>query len=84
MKDLIGEPVFVLATARTGNMLEYYGILEEEDKESVTLKDVTINFGVPNYQTKIISASIVKYKQNLDKVIVYKDYIVSINKFKTT
>ena len=46
MKDLIGEPVFVLATARTGNMLEYYGILEEEDKESVTLKEFRISLSI--------------------------------------
>ena len=83
MKELIGEPVFVLATARTGNILEYYGVLDAEDKDSVTLKDVTINFGAPNYQTKIISASIVKYKQNLEKVVINKDYVVSVNKFKT-
>jgi hypothetical protein len=83
MKEFIGEQVFLVVTTKAGHFLEYYGIVEAEDKESVTLKDVIINFGAHSYQTKIVNASIVQYKQNIDKAVVNKEYIVSCNKFKT-
>ena len=78
--SLIGEVVTVIVSSRGDNVLEYIGNLKAEDDQSIVLTNVDISYLMLNFQKGIFGGNISKYKDNLEKVIINKRYIVSCNK----
>ena len=79
-KDFIGENVTIVVSSRTDNLLEYIGVLTSEDENTLTLTHVDISYLMLNFQKGIFGGNINRYKENLDKVIINKRYIISCNK----
>lgn len=78
--SLIGEVVTVIVSSRGDNVLEYIGTLKNEDEQSIVLTNVDISYLMLNFQKGFFGGNISKYKDNLEKVIINKRYIVSCNK----
>lgn len=79
-KSLIGEKVTIVVSSRGDNLLEYIGTLHSENEDVVELKNVDISYLMLNFQKGIFGGNINKYKENLDKVIINKRYIISCDK----
>ena len=79
-KSFIGERVTVIISSRGDNLLEYYGVLKEENEDSIELTNVDISYLMLNFQKGIFGNNINKYKVNLPNVILNKKYIISMNK----
>ena len=79
-KDLVGEKVTLIISTRADNILEYTGIVLSETEESVLLSNVTISFMMLNFQKGIFGNNMNIYKENIDKVVLNKRYIISCNK----
>jgi len=78
--SLIGEKINIVVSSRADNLLEYTGTLVSENEESIELKDANISYLMLNFQKGIFGNNMNKYKENLEKVIVNKNYIISCNK----
>ena len=78
--DLIGERVTIVVSSRGENLLEYIGTLSSENDNTVELKNVDISYLMLNFQKGIFGGNINKYKENLEKVIINKRYIISCDK----
>ena len=78
-KDLIGERVTVVVASRGDNVLEYSGVLAKETEYSIEMTNTDIAYLMLNFQKGIFGGSISKYKENLDRVIINKRYIISCN-----
>ena len=78
--DLIGERVTIVVSSRGENLLEYIGTLSSESDNTVELKNVDISYLMLNFQKGIFGGNINKYKENLEKVIINKRYIISCDK----
>ncbi len=78
--NLIGEKVTIVVSSRSDNLLEYIGVLSSESDDVVELKNVDISYLMLNFQRGIFGGNINKYKENLEKVIINKRYIISCNK----
>lgn len=78
--DLIGEKVTVVVSSKGDTMLEYIGTLVSETEDTLELKDVDISYLMLNFQKGIFGSNINKYKDNLEKVIINKRYIISCDK----
>lgn len=78
--SMIGEVVTVVVSSRSDHLLEYVGILKAEDDQSIELTNVDISYLMLNFQKGFFGGNINKYKDNLEKVIINKRYIVSCNK----
>lgn len=78
-KDLIGERVTVVVASRGDNVLEYSGVLAKETEYSIEMTNTDISYLMLNFQKGIFGGSISKYKENLDRVIINKRYIISCN-----
>ena len=78
--DLIGEKVTIVVSSRGENLLEYIGTLSSESDNTVELKNVDISYLMLNFQKGIFGGNINKYKENLEKVIINKRYIISCDK----
>ena len=78
--DLINNKVVVIVSARTEALWEYTGILCEEDENSIKLKDAEITQAMLNVQKNMFGAGMAAYKQNIDEIILNKNYIVSCYK----
>ena len=79
-KDLIGEKVTIVVSSRGENLLEYIGTLVSENNETIELENVDISYLMLSFQKGIFGGNINKYKENLDKVIINKRYIISCDK----
>lgn len=79
-KNLIGEKVTVMISSRGDNVLEYYGTLISENEESIELSNVDISIMMLNYQKGLFGSNMNKYKEDVEKVIINKKYIISCNK----
>ena len=79
-KELMGENVNVIISSRGDNVLEYYGTLIDENSESITLSNVDISIMMLNFQKGIFGSNINRYKENIDRVVINKKYIISCNK----
>ncbi len=79
-KSLIGERVTVIVSSRGDNLLEYIGTLSSEDEDVIELSNVDISYLMLNFQKGIFGGNINKYKENLDKVIINKRYVISCDK----
>lgn len=78
--DLIGEKVTIVVSSKGDTMLEYIGTLESETEDTLELKDVDISYLMLNFQKGIFGSNINKYKDNLEKVIINKRYVISCDK----
>lgn len=79
-KDLIGERVNVVVSSRGDTMLEYIGTLVSETDDTLELENTDISYLMLNFQKGIFGNNINKYKENVDKVIINKRYIISCDK----
>lgn len=79
-KELIGENVTLLISTRADNILEYTGTVLNESDDFVELSNVTISFMMLNFQKGIFGNNMNIYKEDIDKVVLNKRYIISINK----
>ncbi len=77
--ELIGKRVNVIISSRADNLLEYTGTLVSENNEIIELSNVNISYLILNIQKGIFGDNINKYKENVNKVIVNKKYIISCN-----
>ena len=78
--ELIGERVTVVVSSKGDTMLEYIGTLVGESDDSIELEKTDISYLMLNFQKGIFGGNINRYKENLDKVIINKRYIISCNK----
>ena len=76
-KSLIGEKVTLVISSRGEHLLEYIGTLMDDRDEEVELCNVDISYLMLDFQRGIFGGNINKYKENLDKVVVNKRYIIS-------
>ena len=79
-KELIGENVTLLISTRADNILEYTGTVLNESDDFVELSNVTISFMMLYFQKGIFGNNMNIYKEDIDKVVLNKRYIISINK----
>lgn len=79
-KELIGEKVTIVVSSKGDTILEYVGTLTNAGEEFIELSNVDISYLMLNFQKGIFGNNINKYKENLDKVIINKKYIISCNK----
>ena len=79
-KSLVGEKVTVVVSSRGDNLLEYIGTLSSESDDVIELTNVDISYLMLNFQKGIFGGNINKYKQNLERVIINKRYIISCDK----
>ena len=78
--SLIGEKVTVVISSRADNLLEYIGILKNETDDSIELCNADISYLMLNFQKGIFGSNMNRYKENVEKVIINKRYIISCNK----
>lgn len=78
-EDLLNNQVEIITTTRGQNVFEYKGMLIKENNETVTLKNVSINYAITDFQKNVFGGNITTYKQNIEKVILNKKYIISCN-----
>ena len=79
-KSFMGENVTVVVSSREDNLLEYIGTLVSEDDNIIELSNVNISYLMLNFQKGFFGGNINTYKENLDRVIINKRYIISCNK----
>ena len=79
-KSLIGEEVTVIVSSRGDNLLEYVGKLVDEEDNTIVLQNVNIAYMMLNFQKGIFGGNINTYKENVDKVIINKRYVISCDK----
>ena len=78
-KDLIGLQVNVVVSSRSENLLEYQGILEKEDENTITIKNAKISYLMVNFQKGFFGNNLGQYKTEVDKIVINKRYIISCN-----
>ena len=78
-KDLIGSRVTVVVASKGDTMLEYMGTLVSENDNSIELQNVDISYLMLNFQKGIFGGNINSYKQNLNKVVINKLFVISCN-----
>lgn len=76
-KDLINEEVTVLVATKGDTVLEYNGTLVSENDNEIELKDATICTMLLNLQRNMFGSNMTKYKEDIDKVVINKKYIIS-------
>jgi hypothetical protein len=79
-RNLIGEKVNILTSTRGDYVLEYFGTIISENEESVELSNVDISIMMLNFQKGIFGGNINKYKEDVEKVVINKKYIISCDK----
>ena len=78
--DFKGEKVTIIVSSRGNNILEYVGILEEENENDILLSNVDVSFLMYSFQKGLFGENISTYKKNIDKVTINKKYIMSCYK----
>lgn len=78
--DLINCEVVVIVSTRAETVFEYTGILCADNNTTLKLRDVEINIAMLNFQKNFFGGDMGAYKQNIDEVIINKDYIISCNR----
>ena len=76
-KDLINERVAVLVATRGDVVLEYEGILTEENDTEIVLNDASIATMLMSVQVSMFGKNMTKYREDIDKIIINKKYIIS-------
>lgn len=76
-KDLINERVTVLVATRGDIVLEYEGTLTEENDAEIVLNDASIATMLMSVQVSVFGKNMNKYREDIDKVVINKKYIIS-------
>ena len=76
-KDLINEEVTILVATKGEMVLEYKGTLVSESDNELVLSDVTIATMLMNVQRSVFGSNMNKYREDIDKVVVNKKFIIS-------
>lgn len=76
-KDLINERVTVLVATRGDVVLEYEGTLTEENDTEIVLNDASIATMLMSVQVSMFGKNMTKYREDIDKIIINKKYIIS-------
>ena len=76
-KDLINERVTVLVATRGDVVLEYEGTLTEENDTEIVLNDASIATMLMSVQVSMLGKNMTKYREDIDKIIINKKYIIS-------
>ncbi|MBR2603679.1 MAG: hypothetical protein IKE10_01455 [Bacilli bacterium] len=76
-KDLINEEVTILVATKGDIVLEYNGTLVLETDNEIELKDATISTMLMNVQRSVFGSNMTKYREDIDKVVVNKKFIIS-------
>ena len=76
-KDLINERVTVLVATKGDVVLEYEGILTEENDTEIVLNDASIATMLMSVQVSMFGKNMTKYREDIDKIIINKKYIIS-------
>ena len=76
-KDLINEKVTVLVATRGDVVLEYEGTLTEENDTEIVLNDASIATMLMSIQVSMFGKNMNKYREDIDKIIINKKYIIS-------
>ncbi len=77
--NLVGKNVTVIVGSRAEYLLEYNGVLVTETDTTIELKNVTISYLLPQFQKGLFGAGITKFKENVETIIINKQYIISCN-----
>lgn len=77
---LIDKEVEVIVSTKSDILLEYTGVLCKETEVSLILENAEINPVMLNFQKNIFGGSMNNYKQNVEEIIINKQYVVSCNK----
>lgn len=75
-----GEKVTIVVSSRGDNILEYVGTLEEENEDSILMKNVNVSYLMLNFQKGLFGGNINTYKNNISEIIINKKYIISCDK----
>ncbi|MBQ7136503.1 MAG: hypothetical protein IJO43_00820 [Bacilli bacterium] len=78
--NYIGSEVVVIVSSRAEALWEYIGVLSEVDDNFLKLKSVEINQMMLNFQKNMFGAGMGAYENNIDEVIINKNYIISCYK----
>ena len=70
----------IIVSTRTEMVLEYNGVFVSEDINTLVLKNVSITSAMLNFQKNMFGTGLGQYKENIDTVIINKNYIISCNK----
>ena len=76
-KNLIGEKVTVLVATKGDVVLEYEGTLVEENDTEIVLNDASIATMLMSVQVSMFGKNMTKYREDIDKIIINKKYIIS-------
>lgn len=76
-KDLINERVTILVATRGDVVLEYEGTLTEENDTEIVLNDASIATMLMSVQVSMFGKNMTKYREDIDKIIINKKYIIS-------
>ena len=76
-KDLINEEVTILVATKGDIVLEYNDTLVLETDNEIELKDATISTMLMNVQRSVFGSNMTKYREDIDKVVVNKKFIIS-------
>ena len=79
-KDFKDSIVNVIVSSKGDTILEYNGLLVSEDDKTIHLNNVTINYAMLNYQRNMFGGGISSFKQNLNNVVINKEYKISCNR----
>ena len=76
-KELINERVTVLVATRGDVVLEYEGTLVEENDTEIVLNNASIATMLMSVQVSMFGKNMTKYREDIDKIIINKKYIIS-------
>ena len=76
-KELVNKQVLVIVTSQTEMLLEYRGILVEENEQNLKLKNTSINIAMLNFQKNFFGSNIGNYKKNISEIVINKRYVIS-------
>ena len=78
--EFVNSEVVIIVSARTEALWEYSGFLSDIDENSLKLKNVEINQAMLSVQKNMFGSGMCSYKQNVDEVVLNKNYIVACYK----
>ena len=79
-KELVNKQVLVIVTSQTEMLLEFRGILVEENEQNLKLKNTSINIAMLNFQKNFFGSNIGNYKKNISEIVINKRYVISCSK----
>lgn len=79
-KEYINSKVVVIVSSKAETLWEYTGVLCDLDENSIKLRDVQINQVMLNFQKNMFGSGMSAYNQEIEEVILNKNYVISCYK----